>query len=799
MAAKQKKATNVKIGLQKNTERTVYATWVWNGSYTQEYSVIWKYSTGNGIWFIGNETTTTSEQSVWTAPSNATVVTVYVKPISKTYKKNDEDIYYWTCVWSTGANYVLKIAIKPEKPSAPKVIIEKFKLTAEADIYDKNTTHVEFYVVKNNKSKYKGGTAKVVSNHATASCTVSAGGEYKVRIRGVRISGRTKVYGDWSEYSDGVGTIPNTPAAKTMKVKATSSTGVRVTWAKVNNATGYDVEYASKKEYFGHSKETTTVSLSGNVSYADIVGLESGQAWFFRIRATNAQGQSAWCSPASVVLGKKPSVPTTWSSTTTGMVGDDIILYWVHNSEDGSSQTYADLEISENGVIRRISVKNSTSEDKKDLTSYYRIGTSKYNEGTVLQWRVRTRGVTNQFSDWSIQRKIDIYAPPTLELVPSEPDTVTSFPYNIIATTGPESQNPTGYYFVITANDGYDTLDFNGKKKRINVGDEVYSKYFNASDDHNLSVTLTAADVDFENNISYTIYCTVNMDSGLTAEESLDFLIAWTDEEYIPDAEIGIDRDTLTAYIRPYCEDEDGYLIDNILLSVYRREFDGTYTELGKDIENQQAVIDELIDSNDDTMIDSSGKELFGRDVGSKAIFITDPHPALDYARYRIVAMSTVTGAISYTDIPGYPVGENVAVIQWDEEWIQFDASDDDNGDELAEPPWSGSMLKLPYNLDVSDKGSTDVTFAKYIGRKHPVSYYGTQIGETSTWNIEIIKDDTETLYALRRLKAYTGDVYVREPSGSGYWANVQVSFDQKHCGLTIPVTLDITRVDGGA
>lgn len=42
------------------------------------------------------------------------------------------------------------------------------------------------------------------------------------------------------------------------------------------------------------------------------------------------------------------------------------------------------------------------------------------------------------------------------------------------------------------------------------------------------------------------------------------------------------------------------------------------------------------------------------------------------------------------------------------------------------------------------------------------------------------------------------GDVYVREPSGSGYWANISVSFTQTHCELTIPVTLNITRVEGG-
>ena len=63
---------------------------------------------------------------------------------------------------------------------------------------------------------------------------------------------------------------------------------------------------------------------------------------------------------------------------------------------------------------------------------------------------------------------------------------------------------------------------------------------------------------------------------------------------------------------------------------------------------------------------------------------------------------------------------------------------------------------------------------------------------------MEIEKSDKETLYALRRLSIWMDDVYVREPSGSGYWANIKVSFSQKHRELTIPVTLNITRVEGG-
>ena len=86
----------------------------------------------------------------------------------------------------------------------------------------------------------------------------------------------------------------------------------------------------------------------------------------------------------------------------------------------------------------------------------------------------------------------------------------------------------------------------------------------------------------------------------------------------------------------------------------------------------------------------------------------------------------------------------------------------------------------------------------EYIGRKRPVSYYGTQLRESATWNVDIPKYDKETLYALRRLSIWTGNVYVREPSGSGYWANIVVSFNQKHLATVIPVTLELTRVEGG-
>ena len=86
----------------------------------------------------------------------------------------------------------------------------------------------------------------------------------------------------------------------------------------------------------------------------------------------------------------------------------------------------------------------------------------------------------------------------------------------------------------------------------------------------------------------------------------------------------------------------------------------------------------------------------------------------------------------------------------------------------------------------------------EYIGRSHPVSYYGTQLGVKGNWSAVIPRDDMETLYALRRLAIYRGDVYVREPSGVGYWANISVSFSKRYSEMTIPVSLSVTRVEGG-
>lgn len=912
----------------------LYASWTWGKTYTENYQVQWSYKDSSSWlkeWIQVPVSTVTVKQATYSIPQNAKQVKFVVKPISKKKTVNGKEVDRWTASWSTAK--IFNVADPHDAPSAPNIDkLEGNKLTVSVSNVDADGGKIVFQVYPiRSKKVYKSATVSLINRHASHIFPLASGSEYVVRCQ-VYQNG---LYSEWSPYSSSVLPAP-AKVARISTLRAESETSVYLGWGPVATATAYDIEYTTDKSHFGSSNLSMTVTVEG-ASYYLLGNLQSGDEYFFRVRAVNGGGESDWSEIGSVVLGTEPIAPTTWSSVTTAITGEDVTLFWVHNSEDGSNETYAEIEFTLDGVVQpTVLIENKNPDEDEVKTRSYILDTSSYAEGTKILWRVRTSGVTNNFGDWSIQRTIDVYAQPTLDLrmqaliggrnlllnsdskvahtyqgtvmsvekdvaveewwaddairiygiggtaptfaylsgtsvkglsdekrtyaasvyvknnhatnqvkisanhlddvsqilepgevakveligkgngwgalqinfqtittgddfditywhpkieygsrvtdwIPAPEDTgsdeasleeianpdssgeLNRFPFYISAVPGPASQHPIGYYLTVLANESYDTSDAAGNDIYIKAGDAVYSKYFDVN--QHLMVELGAGQIDLENNKSYTVTCTASMDSGLSSEASLVFQVLWDDIEYEPNAEIGIDEEIAAAYIRPYCEDVDGNPIEGVTLSVYRREFDGTFTELMTGIDNLSNT------------------------------FITDPHPALDYARYRVVATDVETGAVSYSDITPYPVNEKAVIIQWDDDWSEFEGISEGSWEQ---PVWAGSLLRLPYNIDVTENNQSDVTMVKYIGRTHPVSYYGTQVGETATWNVTIEKDDEETLYMLRRLQKWMGDVYVREPSGCGYWANISVSFSQKHKEVTIPVTLNITRVEGG-
>ena len=780
-----------KLGIQ-NDSKTMFCTWKWGKKHTKEYKVIWYYSTGDGVEFVGSDSTEKYKQSTYSIPDNAKTVSVKVKAVSDKHKvkkgKKTKEVAYWRSGWSSKKSYVLNKHTEPDKPSAPTVTVDKFRLTAScenlSDDPNNKPTSIIFRVVRNNSSRtFATNWAKVVNRSASCSWNISAGAKYKVQCRAYR----PNLYSDWSDFSSEVETIPATPKNIT-SCRARSSTEIEVKWTAVSNATSYDVQYTSKRDYFNTNQDGVSTKTIENGTTAIISGLDEGGEYFFRVRAKNSQGESGWTGIKSCKVGKKPSAPTTWSSTSKAMTTDKITLYWVNNSQDGSKATKSEIYIYKNGSIYSTPVivhsYNGETDEEEEKTYSYVLDSDILGDGAVIKWKVRTMGVINEWSDFSVERTIDVYAPPTLELSLTDKEgngieTIEHFPLYIKGAAGPINQAPIGYHISIVSLMDYEYEDQVGQTQQVSDGQEVYSKYFDINTD--LLLELNANHVDLENGVNYSIIGTVTMNSGLTAKSEIQFNVNWIDESYYIDAEIFYDDSTYSCIVKPYAYtlpadydpdtstvEPEETIVDGVTLNLYRRDSNGEFIEIATGIEN------------------------------TKNTYITDPHPALDYARYRVVAISKNTGAVSFEDIPAYPIDETSVIIQWDEKWENLITSEEEPDVFPDENDWTGSRVILKYNIDVADKNSIDVSLIEYVGRKRPVSYYGTQLGESSSWKVDIPKDDEETLYALRRLAIYTGDVYVREPSGTGYWASISVSMNINHCQLTIPVTLDITRVEGG-
>ncbi len=788
--------------LDAGTERDMFCTWTFNRANTAGYSIEVWYDTGTGGWRNQTkDTNTTLQQYGFTANQNAKKVMLKIKPYSTTYNDGQGNSHYH---WTDGqwVEVIYDFSNNPPLiPSTPNVELDvnTGKLTCGLDniAEDINGNQIEFVVYKDNTIKYKSGIANInlETRHVSFTFDVEPGGSYTVRARAIR---NGNIYSNWSDYTSPIKTKPISPASITelrpqvISEQGSKQYGVYVEWTPVNTAKNYEIQYTTDPSYFDISENVesvTTDETQGNKML--ITGIELGHEYFFRVRALNDAGSSEWTAIKSTRLGSRPSAPTTWSNTQNCVTNEILRLYWTHNSTDGSLESLATIHLEITNtmypelaplVIDKV-IRNDRPEEDKGKTSVYEIDPMdpalNLSEGCIIKWKVKTAGVVEEYSEWSIEREINVYKPPELTLDIKNQNgqsvnEISSFPFYIGVMATPPSQIPISYYIEIVANQGYETVDDTGRHKVINAGDKVYQKYFDPQQQAWEFLTeMTPGNVDLESGINYTVNATVAMNSGLTATSSISFDIIWVDQFYEVGANIILNRDTLEANINPYCNefyvDEISgetlpRLTENCTLSIYRREYDGSFTLIAEGIDNKE--------NN----------------------YVIDPHPALDYARYRVTATTKDTGSISFGDIKAVKFGEPSLVIQWAEEWSKFDA----NGEELEEPAYAGSLIKIPYNVDISESAKIDVEMIKYVGRSNPVSYYGTHTGEQFTGNVSIPREDTALIYDLRRLTKYAGDVYVREPSGVGYWANVQVSFSLKHKDVVVPVTFTFTRVEGG-
>lgn len=625
---------------------------------------------------------------------------------------------------------------------------------------------------------------------------------------------------DWSEVkSCAIGSNPTAPTTWSSTTTAIAGEGETVSLYWVHNATD------------GAAQKSAEVTLT-------FEGIDD-----ISLVKNDVSVELGTIDSREVLEGNSVKYTISASTAETDLNATHSLTIDTHNYEDGAKITWKVVTISATGKASEASMDRvihvysmptvyltvTDSSSSEIGTTYYKV---EYLEESDVYLKtpetiemVSGTIVSGTFTATGEQVRTYTSDGETLYYCVKTQSALRAFPFNVNVQvdTNTAIQNPIEYHLTVTANDSYETVDNFGNSKTVTPEEMLYSKHFSAdADSTTLFTEISAQDVSLSNGQTYTVKCVVAMSSGITAEASTEVSISWSSRSYNLNAEIGVDHDNCSVYVRPYCEiartvyyrvtysgnlyfldntttysyvygsalatfvtttgeqvysgtlstgettyytvKEESVPVTNVWLAVYRREYDGTFTKIISDLDARRNS------------------------------FVTDPHPSLDFARYRITAKDKTTGMVSYSDIANFPIGEKAIVIQWNEPYTSYAVSED----EVGVANRSETLLRLPYNIDVSNSRDPDVSLIKYIGRKHPVSYYGTQIGEKAAWSTSVPKTDTETLYTLQRLQAYSGDVYVREPSGTGFWANVKVSMSKNHLETVVPVTLDITRVEGG-
>lgn len=645
---------------------------------------------------------------------------------------------------------------------------------------------------------------------------LATGTTYHFRVR----ARRANEVSDWSDVKTcAIGSNPTAPTTWSSTTTAIAGEGETVSLYWVHNATDGAVQKSAEVTLTFEGIDD--ISLVKNDVSVELGTIDSRE----------------------VLEGNSVKYTISASTAETDLNATHSLTIDTHNYEDGAKITWKVVTISATGKASEASMDRvihvysmptvyltvTDSSSSEIGTTYYKV---EYLEESDVYLKtpetiemVSGTIVSGTFTATGEQVRTYTSDGETLYYCVKTQSALRAFPFNVNVQvdTNTAIQNPIEYHLTVTANDSYETVDNFGNSKTVTPEEMLYSKHFSAdADSTTLFTEISAQDVSLSNGQTYTVKCVVAMSSGITAEASTEVSISWSSRSYNLNAEIGVDHDNCSVYVRPYCEiartvyyrvtysgnlyfldntttysyvygsalatfvtttgeqvysgtlstgettyytvKEESVPVTNVWLAVYRREYDGTFTKIISDLDARRNS------------------------------FVTDPHPSLDFARYRITAKDKTTGMVSYSDIANFPIGEKAIVIQWNEPYTSYAVSED----EVGVANRSETLLRLPYNIDVSNSRDPDVSLIKYIGRKHPVSYYGTQIGEKASWSTSVPKTDTETLYTLQRLQAYSGDVYVREPSGTGFWANVKVSMSKNHLETVVPVTLDITRVEGG-
>ena len=185
--------------------------------------------------------------------------------------------------------------------------------------------------------------ATVGTNIKTYSNTgLTASTQYFYRVRASSASGDSAYSNTASATTSGTGTGPVAPSGLT--ANAVSSSQINLSWTDNSaNETGFKIERSTNNLNF-----TQIATVGVNIKTYSNTGLTASTQYFYRVRATNASGDSGYSNTANATTSPVSNIPAAPSGlTATAVSRTRINLSWTDNS---TNETGFKIERSFNGT-----------------------------------------------------------------------------------------------------------------------------------------------------------------------------------------------------------------------------------------------------------------------------------------------------------------------------------------------------------------------------------------------------------------------------------------------------------------
>ena len=349
---------------------------------------------------------------------------------------------------------------------------------------------------------------------------------------------------NYSSYSNTSSVTYNTPSEPSgVKAIVQSGTTVLISWTDESNTeTGFAIQGRIKTgSSWGSWSNIATVS-AGVTQYLRTDA--PGGTVQYRVRATRGSLASSYVNSNETVTIQPPAAPTLLNLPEANQaVGTQKVrIYWKHNSLDTSEQTSAQVRTSTDGTTW-------TSHTVSDSTAYYDISTGSYADGTVVYFKVRTKGADPNYGPDSDVASFAMRAVPEVTITNPSSDgfVLENLPLVVRWTFSNGNYSLSSYLFRLVE----------GSVTRYEkTGKDVSS------------ISIDSSTFMPSNGATYTIIITAIASTGLQTTAQRTFTVDY-DEPLIPFVSASFNKDSLKSEIDIDVRSATGY--SNIVnLYVYR-------------------------------------------------------------------------------------------------------------------------------------------------------------------------------------------------------------------------------------